>query len=461
MSTTTDKYEILPILMLVSWSESRGPELKKIYPPETEISQLIPSFNALGFSAQIFMVASSLFGPGAYQREVVDLPVILPEDKFRVRVFFDYREVPEDEVRGGRLPYMLIIAHSSDKSNRSGLTKLEPELELFLSDYCKNQIVEANLHSLWKNIRFGNLLEFTTIDEFFKILQRFSEALCFGMVNSTIIRSNVISEIDLSKYLPRLPIEDYKPNELGQIFINELEEYFYCFWIGPFSFLFRSPLKYQEEFIHFMKEGLPQILESLWSLTLNDPTSETSNLVNRIELNPRLAGDLLSLAEGVSVKKLAGIPFKLDSNVSVLPLLDSRIPNPDVLYYLHGVAENCARVKKSEIPSLLAQVHKRIGSTHLNGVLTAIGYYYGDLILTKKNRSRLSLPSIIRNVYTGLSSWRMIDANSVLIKNVNKDNYYFLKGILSVIFLPESIDIKFSEENELVVQIKDLNVIND
>jgi len=456
---TTD----LSFLILTRWDETLGPQIDLIYPNEDLIKKEIEDFEAIGFATQIFMVSSSIFGSESYQKEIVDLPILSFQNikNLRVRVYFNFRNVSEDEVRGGQLAYLLIVSYPNKKANRSGLTRLDSELEFFLDDYCQNQVLNQNLESIWNKVRFAYLMgpnPWQTVDDFFAVLEQFSEAPVFGMVNSKIIRSVIPShDVDFGKYMPQLPLQNYKPGYLGQIFIEELNEYFYCSWNGAFSFLFRQPLLTSlDEIYWFMSEGLPLVLEQLWNLTLIDPVSETINLLTRIELRPELAENLLLLVKSESIKKLAGQPISKKNT-------ELGISNPDTIYYLREIAYECISINKRKISKKLSEVLKTIGAKHTSAILTTIGYFYGELLIRNLNKKHLTLPRFIRKIYSGLTSvrWKTLDSTSVMIKNcpyyllsIKSNAHPFLRGILSVKFTNENFDIENKAPNQFVLTIK-------
>ena len=66
--------------------------------------------------------------------------------------------------------------------------------------------------------------------------------------------------------------------------IEEIGEYWFSYWIGPFVILLAPPVT-QGELSHFLT-GLNHLLDKLWALTLEDPTADTINLLIQIQRNP-------------------------------------------------------------------------------------------------------------------------------------------------------------------------------
>ena len=362
--------EITQFFLVTKWDEVLGPRVELEYPDSNKISNFLPDYNPLAFSTQIFMVASSLFGSQEYQKEVVDLPIVTL--KIRVRVIFDYKIVPEEEVRGGRLPYMLIIGYPQDPQYKLILDKLQPEFVDYLNKLISGDSTNKTLENFWHKINDAKFSEFKTIDDFFENIKHFSSGVLFGMITGTILRNNIpVLQVNFEKYLQELVKQSYANQKLGQIYINEYQEYFYCFWVGPFAFLLKPPLKHIGELAVLLKNISESLVDHLWSLTLVDPRTEAMNLLSSIESNPLLVGDLLSLAYMSITRKLSGL-----EDIG----LDKQLKNPEIIFYLNFQASECVQLlkKPDSFIDYLLELKKLYLDTHWNGVFSGISYFIGQ-----------------------------------------------------------------------------------
>ena len=195
--------EITQFFLVTKWDEVMGPRVELEYPPSNEVSLFLTNYNPLAFATQIFMVASSLFGSQEYQKEVVDLPVVTLN--IRVRVVFDYKEVPESEVRGGRLPFMFIIGYPQTQEYKSILDKLQPDFVNYLSSLVTGTKSNFILEDFFNKISTERFNEFKTIDDFFENLKHFSTGVLFGMITGSVLRNNMtVLQISFDKYLRSL-----------------------------------------------------------------------------------------------------------------------------------------------------------------------------------------------------------------------------------------------------------------
>ena len=214
--------EITQFFLVTKWDEVMGPKVELEYPSASEVSLFLPDFNPLAFATQIFMVASSLFGSQEYQKEVVDLPVVTL--RIRVRVIFDYKEVPESEDRGGRLPFMFIIGYPQDPEYKPILDKFQPDFVNYLNVYIQEKKYYYSLEDFFNKISTERFNEFKTIDDFFENLKRFSSGVLFGMITGSVLRNNIpVIQVNFEKYLQQLIKQSYVNQKLGQIFISEYQ----------------------------------------------------------------------------------------------------------------------------------------------------------------------------------------------------------------------------------------------
>ena len=408
---TSESDEITQFFLVTKWDEVLGPRVELEYPTSKEISTFLPDYNPLAFATQIFMVASSLFGSQEYQKEVVDLPVVTL--KIRVRVIFDYKEVPEEEVRGGRLPFMFIIGYPQDSSYKLILDKFQPDFVSYLSSIIQNENAAYSLADFWHKINDAKFSEFKTIDEFFSNLKHFSNGVLFGMITGTVLRNNIpVLQINFEKYLKFLVQQSYESQRIGQIFIEEYSEFFFCFWVGPFAVLLRPPLKHMGELQVLLKNISEAVVDHLWSLTLVDPHTEVVNLLSNIESNPLLIGDLFSLAQMSITRKLSGLP-----NIG----LEKQLKNFDVIFYLNFQAQECTRLlKQPEVfINFLLDLKKLYLQSHWNGTLAAISYFMGDQENKNTPGTKKSVHNVLRKLYSTFpeTTVKKIDSSIWQIEN--------------------------------------------
>ena len=436
MDSKVDLSELSSFFLVTIWDEALGPKVLLEYPPAKEVSSFLPDYNPLAFATQIFMVASSLFGSQEYQKEVVDLPVVTL--KIRVRVVFDFKEVSEKEVRGGRLPYMFIIGYPQNPEYKPILDNFQPDFVSFLNNLIRNEQNNQSLEQFWNKINDARFSGFTTIDGFFDNLKHFSSGILFGMITGTVLRNNIPAiHINFEKYLKKLIQQSYENQKLGQIFIDEYDEYFYCFWIGPFAFLLRPPLKHLKELEKLLINITQSLVDHLWSLTLVDPHTETLNLLSNVETNPSLIGDLYNLAYMNITRKLSGLPTLG---------LDKQLKNPEVIFYINLHARECIHLLNQPLSFInyLLELKNLYLENHWNGILAAIGYFVGDYHLKNKyTGSPFSVQLILQKLYALFpdSECTLVENTVWTVKNCpfmqldrNIGFFSFLRSYLQAIF---------------------------
>ncbi len=440
MVGTVDLNELSSFFLVTIWDEAIGPKVLLEYPSAKEVSGFLPNYNPLAFATQIFMVASSLFGSQEYQKEVVDLPVVTL--KIRVRVVFDYKEVAESEVRGGRLPYMFIIGYPQNPEYKLILDKFQPDFVNYLNKLITDFKNSPALEDFWNKINNARFSQFSTIDGFFENLKHFSTGILFGMITGIVLRNNItVLQINFEKYLKMLIQQSYENQKLGQIFIEEYQEYFYCFWVGPFAFLLRPPLKHIKELNKLLSNITQSLVDHLWSLTLVDPHTETLNLLSNFESNPLLVGNLYNLAFMNITRKLSGLP-----TIGV----DKQLVNPEIIFYFQLQAWESVQLleqPKSFINYFL-ELKNLYLENHWTGILAAISYFIGDFSLKKVYLgTNFTVNSVLKQIYSYFpdSTITIIDENKWLIKNCpfmqldrNLGFFTFLQSYLLAIF-PKNI----------------------
>lgn len=405
--------EIAPFILLTKWDEVLGPKVVQEFPSVVEVSSFLPEYNPLGFATQIFMVASSLFGSQEYQKEIVDLPVVTLG--IRVRVIFDYQEVDPELVRGGRLPFMLIVGYPRTGNYKKILDKLKPDFENYLQQIIKEEKTNFTLEDFCLKISNAKFNEFTTLDDFFENLKYFSEGVLFGMITGTVLRNNiaVLNQLSFEKYLKMLIQQSYENMKLGQIYISEYFEYFYCFWIGPFAFLFKPPLRHLSDLQKMLNNLTQSLVDHLWSLTLIDPHTETVNLLLALEANPSLILDLFNLTYMSVTRKLSGLPN----------LIDSQLKNPEIIFYLQIQAKECLHLldEPKNFINYLVELKNLYLENHWNGFLAAISFLMGNSHLNRfySNGPKINIHKIISYIYSFFPDSEVIqkDTNIWIIRN--------------------------------------------
>lgn len=447
---TVDLNELSSFFLVTIWDEALGPKVLLEYPSEKEVSGFLPDYNPLAFATQIFMVASSLFGSQEYQKEVVDLPVVTL--KIRVRVVFDYKEVPESEVRGGRLPYMFIIGYPQNPEYKQILDKFQPDFVNYLNKLIMNQNNSPTLEDYWNKISNARFSQFSTIDGFFENLKHFSTGILFGMITGTVLRNNITAlQINFEKYLKKLVQESYENQRLGQIFIDEYQEYFYCFWTGPFACLLRPPLKHIKELNKLLSNITQSLVDHLWSLTLVDPHTETLNLLTNFESNPLLVGNLYNLAFMNITRKLSGLP-----TLGV----DKQLANPEMIFYfqLQGWESIQLLDQPKNFINYFLELKNLYLENHWTGILAAISFFIGDFRFKKLYLgSNYTVYKVLKDLYAYFpdSSIKCLSDVKWSIKNCpfmqldrNFGFFSFLRSYLIAIFPKYTFKFEFiSGEN--------------
>ena len=439
MDSKVDLSELSSFFLVTIWDEALGPKVLLEYPPAEEVSHSLPDYNPLGFATQIFMVASSLFGSQEYQKEVVDLPVVTL--KIRVRVVFDYKEVSETDVRGGRLPYMLIIGYPQNSEYKIILDKFQPDFVKYLEKLIKGEQNNFSLEEFWNKISNARVNEFTTNDGFFENIKHFSSGILFGMITGTVLRNNITAlQMNFEKYLKTLIQQSYESQKLGQIFIEEYQEYFYCFWIGPFAFLLKPPLKHLKELNKLLSDITQSLVDHLWSLTLVDPHTETINLLTNFETNPILVGNLYNLAFMNITRKLSGLP-----TLGV----DKQLANPEIIYYLQLQAWESIQILDQQsnarnFINYFLELKNLYLETQWTGILSAIGYFIGDYRVKKTYSGKnFTVNTVLEQIYSYFidSEITILGENKWLIKycplmqlDRNLGFFSFLRSYLAAIF---------------------------
>ncbi len=436
MDTNVDLSELSSFFLVTIWDEALGPKVLIEYPTSKEVSSFLPDYNPLAFATQIFMVASSLFGSQEYQREVVDLPVVTL--KIRVRVIFDYKEVSEDQVRGGRLPYMFITGYPQSPEYKQILDKIQPDFVKYLHNLIIEEKHEHSLEEFWNRINNSRFSEFTTIDGFFENLKHFSSGILFGMITGTVLRNNIPAlQINFEKYLKMLIQQSYENQKLGQIYIDEYSEYFYCFWVGPFAFLLRPPLKHLKELHKLLANITQSLVDHLWSLTLVDPHTETVNLLSNFESNPSLVGDLYNLAFMNITRKLSGLPTLG---------LDKQLKNPELIFYFHMQAWECVLLlnQPTSFINYFLEIKNLFLENHWTGILAAISFFIGDYHLKKEYLGKnLTTDFILTKLYAPFKEskvkslkndmWQITSCPFMQLDR-NRGFFSFLRSYLFAIF---------------------------
>ena len=449
MAVKVDLNELSSFFLVTIWDEALGPKVLLEYPPSKEVNSFLPDYNPLAFATQIFMVASSLFGSQEYQKEVVDLPVVTL--KIRVRVVFDYKEVPEEQVRGGRLPYMFITGYPQNPEYKPILDKLQPDFVTYLSNLITEIKNELTLEQFWNRISNARFSEFTTIDGFFENLKHFSSGILFGMITGTVLRNNIpVLQVNFEKYLKMLIQQSYENQKLGQIFIDEYSEYFYCFWVGPFAFLLRPPLRHLKELDKLLQNITQSLVDHLWSLTLVDPHTETLNLISNVESNPLLIGDLYNLAYMNITRKLSGLPTLG---------LEKQLKHPDIIFYFYMQAWECVHLldHPAMFINYFLEIKNLFLENHWTGILAAISYFIGDFHLKKIYLgSHYSVHSILTKLYsifpnskvkkTSNTNWSVMECPFMQLDR-NLGFFTFLRSYLLAIFPKYTFKFELVSDN--------------
>lgn len=452
---TSESDEITQFFLVTKWDEVLGPRVELEYPTSEEISIFLPDYNPLGFATQIFMVASSLFGSQEYQKEVVDLPIVTL--KIRVRVIFDFKEVPEEEVRGGRLPYMLIIGYPQNQQYKLILDKLQPDFVNYLNKLINNDNSNDSLEFFWHKINDEKFSEFKTIDDFFENIKHYSSGVLFGMITGTILRNNIpVIQVNFEKYLKDLVKQSYTNQKLGQIFIDEYEEYFYCFWVGPFAFLLKPPLKHISELSVLLENISESLVDHLWSLTLVDPRTEAMNLLSGIEANPLLVRDLLSLAYMSITRKLSGL-----EDIG----LDKQLKNPEIIFYLNFQANECIQLlnKPESFINYLLELKNLYLDAHWNGIFAGISYFIGQNFLKNFNsEEKYTVFNILDKFYSkfhstvtesNISTWKV--ENCPFIQLDEKPHFFtFIRSFLLAFYPKIVFRFELIENNTYTIDRK-------
>ena len=346
----------LPILMLFTWDESKGPQLLNCYPAiNHELS------NKLGL--QIFLITSSIFGTGDYEQEMVDVPIT--NFGIRVRVFFNYEL--SNMVRGGRQPYILLIAYTNPLLS-TVLTILQEKIVVLLSKYLKDK--SFDLLSLYEDLYEYEILYFTTLDEFLEIILIYSNSVCFGLVTGITIRQSLLPNVDPRPYLSDLTNKS-SMKKLSMIFIRELGEYWYTFWIGPFSFLFQQPLSNLKQFQVFL-DKLPKVLDKLWSLAINDSTCDTQHFFGKINFTPDQLLIIHHLIFTDAELKTSGRNSQL-----LEPALTRSVA---IFFYVHNLALDMLQYDKKLYSSKLEDYQHQIDPLYWEGFQLTLGFYIGRKI---------------------------------------------------------------------------------
>lgn len=380
-----------PFFLVSSWDEALGPKILAEYPNPSFIQSSLSDYEPLSFATQIFMVASSLFGSQEYKKEIVDLPIVSFEKRIRARVIFDFQEVPETEVRGGRLPFMFIVGYPQSKHHKKMVDKLQPDLTDLLVEiiHGNTKNLSTELETNWNKLFDALFTGFDTIDEFFDILLYFSRQAIFGLITGTILRQN-IPEQTFEKNLKQFPINSYKAQCIGQIYIKEpYFEYWYCFWSGPFIFFLRPTLNHLQELLRFIN-NINQFQERLWTLTMGDPHAGLFNLFSNIEVSPVITGELFKLSHMSVTRRLTGVEAGLGFEHQF-------IQNPEILYYLRDQARECFDLHFSDIGTpislmvhYLEDLRNIYSEEYWPGIFSAISYFFGELFNKTKSNTNMS-----------------------------------------------------------------------
>ncbi|MFW9929665.1 MAG: hypothetical protein ACFFD1_09760, partial [Candidatus Thorarchaeota archaeon] len=282
-------HELLPLIILLTWDEVKGPIFIDSEPP-------LGLSDGLKLGVQIYMIASSIFGTDEYKKEVIDIPIA--NLAFRSRIWIDYKF--DNEIRGHRLPYMLAIGYKNPKITPI-LVECDEIFQDALTQYIqKGKVDLAFLHEyLIEQVAF----HFNNLNEFNKILIKISKNAYFGLTSGIIIRGSVSQHGMLEKYFSTLPTT-IPQGMLSQILISELNEFFFAFWSGPFSFLFQPPINL-DVFQNFIKI-FPSIREKLWILVRTDSSSKVDmvNLLIRVNYEPKIIEDMFNQALISASRKL-------------------------------------------------------------------------------------------------------------------------------------------------------------
>ena len=216
------------------------------------------------------------------------------------------------------------------------------------------------------------------------------------MITGSVLRNNIpVIQVNFEKYLQQLIKQSYMNQKLGQIFISEYQEFFYCFWVGPFAFLLRPPLKHLKELHKLLLNISESLVDHLWSLTLVDPNTETINLLSNFETNPSLVSELFSLAYMSITRNLSGLP-----NLG----LDKKLQNPEIIFYINFQARECIQLmnQAGNFVNYLLELKNLYLDNNWNGILAAISYFIGEYHQKKSfsGTTQFKLQPVLKNLYS-------------------------------------------------------------
>ncbi|MHA1989535.1 MAG: hypothetical protein ACW98A_01130 [Candidatus Hodarchaeales archaeon] len=436
----TENQELL--VLLLSWDEKSGPIFLDSNP------NLDPSVG-LKLGVQIYMITSSIFGTEDYSAEIVDIP--FSNLGFRSRIWIDFRI--DETVRGEKLPFMLAVTYT-DPKYKTILSENDDVFSEALSKYCNES--KINLKFLREFICDQGLLHYSTLNQFYDIISSVASSSYLGLAAGTIIRAPIVHEIDLDSYFSHLPTT-IPQGIVSQVLINEIQEYWYAFWIGPFTFMFQPPINDIHIFSRLIK-GISNSIGKLWNLTRTDPTSKVDmvNILTKITYKPALIFQLYQQSCDAASHKLSG---------KELSAVD-RFRNSDVLFYIQSQAQRLVRnnYNSIKISDLLTSYHEYIDGSYWEGFLIVFGFFLGkELFPGLKQKKPINyeiiFEKIINLIYYNKSKW-IITVKEKLRFEIFNCPYYklskkcnFVRGIVLGVFESDILEFEKNEE-QLVLSLK-------
>jgi hypothetical protein len=436
----TENQELL--VLLISWDEKSGPIFLDSNP------NLDPSVG-LKLGVQIYMITSSIFGTEDYSAEIVDIP--FSNLGFRSRIWIDFRV--DVTIRGEKLPFMLAVTYT-DPKYKTILSENDHVFSKALSAYCNES--KINLKFLREFIYDQGLLHYSTLNQFYDIISSIASSSYFGLAAGTIIRAPIVHEIDLDFYFSHLPTT-IPQGIISQILINEIQEYWYAFWLGPFTFMFQPPVNNIDTFSRLIK-GISTSIEKLWNLTRTDPTSKVDmvNILTKITYKPDLIFQLYQQSCDAASQKLSG---KELSSVD-------RFRNSDVLFYIESQAQRLARnnYNSTKISELLNSYHEYIDGSYWEGFLIVFGFFLGkEFFPNLKDKKSINyyniFEKIIKLIYYNNSKWK-ITLKEKLRYEIFDCPYYklskkcnFIRGIVLGAFGSDILEFN-KNKDALVLSLK-------
>ncbi|OLS20827.1 MAG: hypothetical protein HeimC3_38900 [Candidatus Heimdallarchaeota archaeon LC_3] len=434
----TNYQDYFPLILLLSWDEKTGPVFLDSYP-------LLKQDEGIKLGIQIFMIASSIFGTDDYSKEVVDVPIA--NLGFRARIWTNYKD--DGNVRGGKLPFMLAVTYSNPKY-KTILSNGDDIFSEVLNHYCSESESKINLFVLREYMLENELLHFSTLEEFYQIISSLATSSYFGLAAGTIISAPIVDTVNLDEYFSILP-STIPQGVVSQVLIKELQEYWYVYWIGPFTFMFQPPIHDMSIFQMFIK-GLHGSVEKLWNLIRKDPNSKVDmvNILTKVTLNPELIFQLYQQSLLTASHKLSG---------KELTTID-RFQNSDVFFYIQSQAQRLTKnnFQAKKVPELLDSYKKLILTPYFEGFLIVFGFFLGKELFSAEREDNMQkfkfkLEEVIRKIYTNNSKWKIHTNKRTkfeikecpFCKFSKKCN--FVRGILLSVFGKDILEIEYKNES--------------